>query len=279
MINIKPNEVEANMAGFHIPAKPQVLVSLQEVMNSKDPDFSDISDLISADIGLSGAILKTVNSPSYGMNREISDIKRAVCILGFSSINLLLPAFLLKQSFPKTACISLERFWDDSTDVANVMTFVGKQLAGSIPAENLYALGLFRNCGIPAMAVKYPDYKNILIQANETGSKSQVELENERFNTNHSVIGYFIATSWNLPKPLCSLILQHHECDFLNPDEDPIEQISYAILKMSENIVNKHKRFKDTSDWPHIAEQVFNTLGICDLDYTDMEDEVLSFLS
>ncbi|MCG7495671.1 HDOD domain-containing protein [Vibrio sp. Of7-15] len=279
MISIQPDVVEANMAGFHIPAKPQVLVALQEVMNSEEPDFSDISDLISADIGLSGAILKTVNSPSYGMNREISDIKRAVCILGFSSINLLLPAFLLKKSFPDTACISLERFWDDSTDVANIMTFVGKQLAGSIPTESLYALGLFRNCGIPAMAVKYSDYKHILIQANERGSESQIVLENNRFKTNHAVIGYFIANSWNLPKPLCNLILQHHELDFLEQDEDPTNQISFAILKMSENIVNRHKRFKDTADWPYVADKVFDTLGICDLDYSDMEDEAKSFLT
>ena len=47
-----------------------------------EPDIDKIANLILTDVGISLSILKTINSPFYGMNRKISKIKQAVMIVG-----------------------------------------------------------------------------------------------------------------------------------------------------------------------------------------------------
>ncbi|WP_168427344.1 HDOD domain-containing protein [Candidatus Colwellia aromaticivorans] len=69
----------------------------------------------------------------------------------------------------------------------------------------LYTIGLFINCGIPLLALKFSDYKSVLIEANGLGINS-IKLEEQKYCTNHAVLGYYIASSWHLPKEICSLI-------------------------------------------------------------------------
>ncbi|WP_114327075.1 HDOD domain-containing protein [Candidatus Colwellia aromaticivorans] len=116
------------VSSFQIPVKPQILTDMQLLLDAVEPDVESIANLISNNVGLSSAILKIINSPFYGMSRKISKLKQAVIILGLETINALVTALLLKSSFQGNSCISLERFWDDSLDVANAMAFVGNRL-------------------------------------------------------------------------------------------------------------------------------------------------------
>jgi len=256
------------ISGFQIPVKPEILSHIQALMDEDDPSIEDISTLISGDVGLSAAILKIINSPFYGMNRRISEIKQAVMMLGLKTINGLVTALLLKVSFKGDACISLERFWD----VANAMTYIGNKVKNELPVDMLYTIGLFQDCGIPLLALKYPDYKDVLSEANKQGVNS-IKLEEARYRTNHAVIGYYVATSWHLPKDICQLILQHHDNDFFNQITDHKAQLAFAVLKAAENMVEGVKRYNPSPDWADIGEAALDILGISPEDYGDLEND------
>lgn len=259
------------ISSFQIPVKPQILTDMQLLLDEVEPNIESVAGLILNDVGLSSAILKIINSPFYGMNRKISKIKQAVMILGLKTINSLVTALLLKSSFQGTSCISLERFWDDSLDVANAMAFVGNKLQNQIPVDKLYTIGLFQNCGIPLLAIKFPDYKNVLIEANSLGINS-INLEEQKYQTNHAVLGYYVASSWHLPKEICSLILQHHESDYLSEISGNNEQLSFAILKVAEYLVERAKRLSTSPEWEAIKESALNVLGITSIDFEELED-------
>ncbi|WP_081305509.1 HDOD domain-containing protein [Vibrio coralliilyticus] len=215
MIDIDEEKMASVVSSFQVPAKPKALSELQEIMKASEPDINLVADLISSDIGLSSAILKVINSPYYGMSRTISEIKQAVMIIGLTTINSLVTSLLLKSALQGKASISLERFWDDSLDVANAMLFIGNRIKDKVPIDMLYTVGLFHNCGIPLLALRFDDYKEVLIEADNKGCNSVV-LEEEKYNTNHAVLGYFIANSWHLPKEICEIILQHHNMHFFD---------------------------------------------------------------
>ena len=236
MINLDNKKMASVVSSFQIPVKPRILADLQLLLDKVEPDIDRVADLISSDVGLSSAILKTINSPFYGLSRRISKIKQAVMILGLKTINGLVTALLLKSSFQGNSCISLERFWDDSLDVANAMAFVGSKVKNTIPVDMLYTIGLFQNCGIPLLALKFGDYKDVLIEANSLGINS-ISLEEKKYQTNHAVLGYYVASSWHLPKEICSLILQHHESDYLSEISGNDEQLAFATLKVAEHMV------------------------------------------
>jgi len=259
-------------ASFQIPVKPQILSDMQILLNDDEPDMNRIAGLISNDVGLSSAILKFINSPFYGMNRKIANIKQAVMMLGLTAVSSLVSALLLKTSFKGQACISLERFWDDSLDVAHAMVFIGKRVEHTIPVDLLYTIGLFQNCGIPLLALKYGDYKEILIEADRSGVNS-IQLEEATYQTNHAVLGYYVASSWHLPKEICELILRHHDLDFIATPLSDRAQLAFAIFKVAENLVEIMKRQNDSPDWFYVKDNALNVLGITLCDYVDLEDE------
>jgi len=264
--------MEKVVSGFQIPIKPEVLTNIQQLMSITEPDIEEVAALVSNDIGLSSAILKIINSPFYGMNRRISEIKQAVMMLGLTTINSLVTAIALRGAFEGEAAISLERFWDDATDVANAMTFLGQKVKSEIPVDMLYTLGLFHDCGIALLALKYPDYKDILIEANNSQTNS-VALEEQHYQTNHAVLGFYVASSWNLPKELCQMILIHHDNQAIVAASDKQQQLALAVLKAAENLTETAKRYQQSSDWPQVKKEILSILGISEEDYSDLEDD------
>lgn len=272
MFNLDQEKISAAVSGYQVPVKPEILSSIDQLMAKKEPDIDKIAGLISSDVGLSASILKIINSPLYGMNRRVSKIKQAVMILGLKTINSLVTATLLKQSFSGKSSISLERFWDDANDIANAMIFIGRQVKTKIPIEMLYTIGLFHNCGIPLLALKYENYKNVLIEANTSG-ENFTAVEERHFQTNHAVLGYFISSSWYLPKEICQLILQHHDNRYLLSNVDYEYKVAFATLKAAENMVERTKRFNYAADWQESEKSILNVLGISTFDYADIEED------
>ena len=275
MINIDDSVLKDIKSGFNLPPKPELLTQLQQTLKDPEPDLNDIASLISTDVATSAAVLKVINSPSYGLVRTITVIRQAVMFLGLNSIATLVTGFLLKQAFDqRSCCIKLERFWDTATEIADVATLIGKKIKSKVPTENLHMLGLFHDAGIPALAVRYNDYVKVLGAANRDYDKSLVKHEEEAYKTNHAVIGFFLANSWHLPKHTCQLILRHHDVEYFNEKHTDEEHMTLATLKMAENLVHTQKRFIADPDWPFIKDKVLNALELEEDDYLDIKEDV-----
>lgn len=270
MFNLDEEKISAGVSGFQVPVKPEILTSIDLLMAKQEPNIEKIAGLISSDVGLSASILKIINSPMYGMNRRISKIKQAVMMLGLKTINSLVTAILLKQSFRGKSSISLERFWDDANDIANAMIFIGSKVKTKIPVEMLYTIGLFHDCGIPLLALKYENYKDVLIEAN-TSDESFITVEEKHYQTNHAVLGYYVSSSWHLPKEICQLILQHHDTRYLLSNIDYEYKIAFAALKAAENMVERAKRFQYSEGWQESEELILDVLGLSVVDYADLD--------
>lgn len=270
MFNFDEKKISAGVSGFQVPVKPEILTSIDQLMAQKEPDIEKVAALISSDVGLSASILKIINSPMYGMNRRISKIKQAVMMLGLKTINSLVTATLLKQSFSGKSSISLERFWDDANDIANAMLFIGNKVKTKIPVEMLYTIGLFHDCGIPLLALKFEDYKDVLIEANSS-DESFTTVEEKHYQTNHAVLGYYVSSSWHLPKEICQLILQHHDNRYLLSNIDYEYKIAFSVLKAAENMVERAKRFKYAKGWQESEKLILDVLGISVVDYADLD--------
>ena len=272
MIELDDKEMAQLLSSFQIPVKPELLTDIEELMEQDAPDIEKIANIISSDVGLSSAILKIINSPFYGMNRRVSEIKQAVMMLGLKTINGLVMAHLLKASIQGDASISLERFWDDAVDVANAITYLGNHVKNEVPIDMLYSVGLFHDCGIPLLALKYKDYNNTLIQAAQEKTNS-ILIEEKQYLTNHAILGFYAASSWHLPKELCQIILQHHELDFLKQNNEPQARLIYALLMIANNIVSKVRRFTEFPDWEIVKEDVLEIIGFSQEDYDDFEND------
>jgi len=263
--------------GFSVPAQPKLLLSLLKLMAEPSPDTNAIADCISKDIAVSAAILKTVNSPLYGLSRTVTDIKMSVNYIGIYGVVMLVTGSLLKKSFdPKNCSIDLELFWTMTSELSNIAVAIGKQFKRNIAMDKLSSLGLFHACGIPVMAMKYDDYQDTVDQALVTSELSLIELEEKNYHANHATIGYYVASSWRLPKDVCQIILQHHERDYLDKLNGSQEQDLFAVLKLAEHITSIKYLDCPSPDWPYLETAVLSILAI---EKDDLDDIITQMIA
>lgn len=253
MLNINEELANKVAKGFQIPSQPRLLLEIQDVLNSKSINTVSLASEISKDIGLSAYVLKLVNAPVFGMHRMVSDISQAVLVLGLKNLHDIVLIHSIKTAWdPARSSISLERFWDECSEIALIATLAVEELdlKSICPKEYAYTLGLFHDCGIAAMAQKFPDYKNTLATINQSQSTSFTQLEDETYQTNHATVGYFITRAWNLPAQLCEFVGRHHELDYISDQNvDDSHRYLALCLKLSDQVLSIHKRNQNDPEW------------------------------
>ncbi len=267
-------QIQNLMQGIAIPPQPQVMVDLQMEQLSPDCSVASIAKLISQDVGLSGAILKTVNSPYFNLVNQITSIKQAVNILGIDSVVNLVNAQSIKGALSDDDIIALGKFWDCAMDVAMVCAAIAKQIGFPTPDE-AYTLGLFHDCGIALLMSRFPTYNTIIQEAYTRPNEQISSTENQLINTNHCVVGYYVGKSWNLPMYLCEAIHEHHKVDSIFEDEkaDPKKKTLLAILKIAEYICGTSKLLGDQAvnhEWERIKDTVLLYVGLSQYDFESM---------
>lgn len=279
MLNINDQVLADIGKGFAIPAQPSLLMKLQKVMAQEEPSLSELANIITEDVAIAATILKTINSPLYGLARTISDIRKSVAYIGIQGIYSLVTSILLKREFNVSDQKLFDNFWQDATNIANAMVFIGKRVRYKGGAEKLFSIGLFHDCGIPVFTLKYNNYPDVLTLAETTPSKTLPEIEERIYDVNHATIGYYVASSWRLPKDMCELILRHHDRHFLLKLDNSLIQTEFAILKMAENIIHQYKYITDHPDWFYLKDSIFTVLNIDEDEYQDIVEDLTELLA
>lgn len=65
-----------------IPMLPETVQKVEAVYNNPDSDMSEMADAIKQDPVVTAYILRTANSPMYGLSRTVTDVAQAVSLLG-----------------------------------------------------------------------------------------------------------------------------------------------------------------------------------------------------
>lgn len=276
-IEIDEEKAESVLKGINIPPHPFILQDIAEVY----PDIDKIAAIIIRDPSVAGAIIKVVNSAAFSLVRDIESVQEAVALLGVDSVLNVVNAVLLKNSFNETVDMkALEAFWSASDDDAVVAAFLAKTLKLCKP-DLAYMVGLFHDCGIPLLMQKHKNYLKVLHKIYGQNQHGFTVVENHLFKTNHTAAGYFLAKSWKIPRVVCDVIKQHHNVDLMNESFSGArsELVSLlAIQKMAEQITQEYRvigNSQESHEWPLIKENLFEYLGLCELDFEDLKERAM----
>jgi HD-like signal output (HDOD) protein len=169
----------------------------------------------------------------------------------------------------------LNRFWDTAQDVALTAATIARQI-GFISPDEAYTLGLFHNAGIPLLMSRFKHYHSIIQESYEGKEKRLIDVENNAINTNHAVLGFYIARSWKLSASICEAIQQHHNIIEVfgqtgNQGSDVMNLL--AVLKMAEHITGLYKIIggQDTDvEWNEARDVIFHYLSISEDDFEEI---------
>lgn len=274
-------ELEAIVLELGIPPCPQILLDLAEEARKDEPDLHRIEKLICADVGLSAALIKTVNSPFYGLRRKVNSIMQAIHMLGLSRLSLMVMGMVLRDSFVGINRVEMARFWDTSSKVAIISSYIASRLPyisfehmqRQIEKDQAYTYGLFQDCGIPIMLNYHPAYKETLGMANQSHEKKFTEIEDVKYVNNHTTIGYMLAKSWGLPEAMYQAIRHHHEHAALVDGKDLMATESkdfVALALLAERAIQIITNLNQTCEWQKGGRWVMEHFGLSEADFNSI---------
>ncbi len=209
-LDTQDRNAEQIVRGIGIPPCPAILTRLLRETRADEPDFQRVGQLIGGDVGLAAAILNIVNSPFYGLRDKATSIRQALSLLDLGAVTQLVTGLLLRQAFPTAAGPGIERYWKTSMATSLIAALLSRETGrADSGVSSMYAL--FRDCGMPVMLRKFPIYADILDGSALACGDPIIEIEGERYGTNHARVGAHLARSWHLSEPLCFAILHHHD--------------------------------------------------------------------
>lgn len=268
--------LEHHIHDIDIPPRPTILASVQEEMGRDDPDFRRLESLISADVALAAGLIKTVNSPFFGLNRRASTVQEALMMLGLASTCRAVAAFSLRRAFPDTG--HFERFWDSSAKVAGLSGWLTRRLGSlKLRPDEAYTYGLFRDCGVVILMRRFPKYQDTLKAANAEREAPFTDVERRHLPTDHTVIGRLMAQNWWLTDTLCEAIRHHHDLGYLSgPDLAgcrPSRQL-IAVSQLAEHLLQQTTGASRTCEWLKLGTICAEVLDLTEPDLATLEAEV-----
>lgn len=195
-----------------LPTLPAVAMKVLGVAQSEDADLHELAELIGKDPALSTKVLKTVNSPFYGLTKTVSTISNALVILGTESVKTLVLGFSLVNSLYGGGADSGTQmaYWRRSI-YATVACQRLCQLLNILEREELFLASLLEDIGVQVLKQVIPTQYDELLAAQRHWGRGLMRREIAALELSHCEAGLMLAQQWNLPPIICEVIRWHHQ--------------------------------------------------------------------
>lgn len=233
MSTVKPSPgLKELLQTAQLPALPQSAIRLLELSQDPDNGPAEFAVPIESDPGLTGQVLKFVNSSYFGFSREISSVKLAITLVGIRTIknfSLWSAVFSLMPN-PKCGPFDLKSLWQDSLRRGLFARAFGK-LQGMKDGEELFAASLLQDMAVPLLAKEQPQRYLKLLETRTLGESRLSDLERAEFGWTHAEAAGFMARHWSLPEEFAKLIECHTQLDQLM--EAPTKEVGKLSVALS----------------------------------------------
>jgi HD-like signal output (HDOD) protein len=257
---------------INIPPRPSSLVDLQTELERDEPRTDRLIAIVNADVAMSAALLKLVNSPWLSLSRRVSTVSEAFNILGFKRCEHILTEIALRKVLPANGP-ALYRFWDVSSKRSQAMGVLARRVG--LPTDTAQTMGLFADVGIPLLAQRFsePSYIDTLEHANRS-ERPFTNVEQDRHGTDHTVIGSLLARSWGLTPDVANAVKLHHDYDYLQESSPgPVHEL-IALCLVAEHIIQRFQGLNTHAEWAKGGEYARKTLSVSQGDVDNWADEL-----
>lgn len=202
------------LASPNLPTLPVAALRLVQLAQDPDVDIDAFARTLTTDPALTSRVLRAANSSYYGLANHVATVPRAVMVLGLSTVRMLALGFTLVQSMRTTEGPGFDytEFWR-----RNLTTGVGARIIARLSApvdpEAAFVGGMLHGVGILAIQGAIPrEYAPVV--AASRGDRAQLrQLEQARWQTDHTELAGELASSWDLPAALTAAVAHYLDVD------------------------------------------------------------------
>ncbi len=201
-----------------LPNMPAVLIELQKALRWARTDAQVIARLVASDVGLTAQILRVVNSPFYGIGRQVLDLRFAVAYLGFNEVHKIVLTVSVVSGLGISDKQALENFWFHSYHTALVAKELARMHERHVEPGELWPAALLHDVGELVYMKLYPAHFEALRAYQASKTCLLVEAEEALGLPSHTALGAALCEQWQLPDVIRD-VCEHHES--ARPDQAP----------------------------------------------------------
>jgi HD-like signal output (HDOD) protein len=250
-------DLDRVLAAGQLPALPQSAIRLLELAKDSRNGPVEFAGPIECDPGLTGQVLKFVNSSYFGFAREIASVKHAITLVGIRTIKhfALWSAVFSLMPAPRSGPFQLMGLWQDSLRRALFARMAAK-LLGSRETEEAFSASLLQDMALPLLVKEYPAEYTQLLGQRDGGGVRLSDLELKRMGWTHAQVGAEMARRWNLPESTARLIERHAATEPLTDPAAPLGEQAVALAALLPSAAD--------AGWPEglVFDDHFQRLGL-----------------
>jgi len=190
-----------------LPALPATAMEVLRLTQSDRASADELAEVISHDPSLTAKLLKMVNSPLFGVRREVSSVQQAVAMAGQRAVRV------TALSVSLTDMVKAQRedgfdfvsYWRSSLTTA----VAGRLLAQSTAADlvdEAFVAGLLSQIGRLAAHRAIPErYAEVIAHREANGGRLR-DAEREILGVTGAGIGRALLQKWSLPNAICAAV-------------------------------------------------------------------------
>ncbi len=188
-----------------LPAHPQTMLQLSDLLGRPDVNLSEVSALIETDLSLAAAVMQAINAPIYGLRGRVQSVQQAVTFLGMREISAIAYETTLRDAFPQVP--ELLALWERARLRGLLMGRLAQAL--SMEAWGAHTAGLFEECGKAVLYAHAPESYPALLRNAGADDTALVDLERRTFETDHAEVGARLCEKWGLPAATVNCVRFH----------------------------------------------------------------------
>jgi HD-like signal output (HDOD) protein len=183
-----------------LPTVPRVAQRVIASFGSEDVTIGEISDLISADLGLSAKLLRLANSAYFQMARSVETVDDAIRILGMAMVRNLVLGVGMVETFAQAPGLDLHQFWKHNLYTACAAKWMAAHC--NVNRDLAFTLGLLQGIGQLHMHMAAPSAMVALDQQAHVLAPQRTSLEFLALGFNAFDVSAALAAHWNFPPTL-----------------------------------------------------------------------------
>lgn len=195
-----------------LPSPPAAIARVVRLASDPEVTSEKLGAVIASDPAFTAELLRTVNSPFYGLKQPVTAAARAVTVLGIRALRNLAICFAVRDSLRNSGLRAqdLEVFWEDCLRRAVAARTVAR-VSGMVPPEEAFTVGLLQDFGMLAMLkANRKDFTHWGRWRAMTPDERRVE-ERERYGVGHDGLARALGERWGLPRQLVDALAGHHD--------------------------------------------------------------------
>lgn len=198
-----------------MPAPPQAALKIMRACGQASVDHAELARIASNDPVLAAELLRVVNSPFFGLGRNIQSVPRAITVVGQRTLRNLALCVSVRDSLSDAALpgLNTQEFWEDAIRRAVAARSLAPR--ANLDADECFTAGLLQDFGLLVLFYLYPKHIAHWPELRAADPTSRVPKELAIFGASHDQTARVLAQQWGLPEELAAALGSHHT--YLDP--------------------------------------------------------------